>query len=98
MFIATWSGTADSKLVVSFQRKVLQLFELPDGGMIPAGNLIAVPQQAILMDSAIYPAAEHFDPYRHFPEQNHRQGEAVTTRFTDVSITYPYWGSPRKPW
>jgi cytochrome P450 len=70
-FNATYSRTADSNLVVSFQRKVLQPFALPDGSMIPAGNLIAVPQQAVLMDSAIYPAAEHFDPYRHFPEQNH---------------------------
>ncbi|KAH7096039.1 cytochrome P450 [Paraphoma chrysanthemicola] len=82
---------------LSVQRKVLHPFKLPDGGIIPPGNLIAVPQQALLMDADIYPAPYHFDPYRHFPEHRRAKHEDVNTRYTDVSITYPFWGSPRKP-
>jgi hypothetical protein len=84
--------------IVSVQRKVLQPFELPGGGLIPAGNLIAVPQQAILMDGDIYPNPDRFNPYRHLPNHDRLKYGDMTKKYTDISINYPYWGSTRKPW
>lgn len=86
-----------TSLAVSIQRKVLLPFQLPSGGIIPAGNLIAVPQQAVLMNENFYPTPDHFDPYRYSPNKNRKEYQGFTTRFTDVSLAYPFWGSPRKP-
>lgn len=82
---------------LSIQRKVLSPFTLPSGGHIPAGNLVAIPQQAVLQNPEYYPNPSHFDPYRYFPNQTRKRHQDVTTRYTDVSHSFPYWGSPRKP-
>lgn len=86
-------GTA----TLSIQRKVLSPFTLPSGGHILAGNLVAIPQQAVLQNPEYFPNPSHFDTYRYFPNQTRKRHQDVTTRYTDVSHSYPYWGSPRKP-
>lgn len=84
---------------VSIQRKVLEPFDLPSGAHIPVGNLIAVPQNAILRNGDIYPNPEHFDPFRYFPNEEQRQlRKDFRTKYTDVSVEFPYWGSTKKPW
>jgi hypothetical protein len=85
-------------MLVSVQRKVLRPFDLPSGAHIPVGNLIAVPQHALLRNDEIYPDANHFNPFRfiHGPEGS--ISNTIRTRYTDVNDAYPYWGSPRKPW
>ena len=85
-------------VTVSLQRKVMKSFKLPCGAFVPAGNLIAVPQQAILMDGDIYLNPDQFDPYRYLPYGNRLKCEDLTIKYTDVSIEYPYWGSPKKSW
>lgn len=73
-------------------------FKLSSGIYIPAGNLIAVPQQAILRNRDAYPNPEHFDPMRFLTKSDRQRSEGATTKFTDVDYAYPYWGSPKKAW
>ncbi|KAF2691972.1 cytochrome P450 [Lentithecium fluviatile CBS 122367] len=82
---------------LSIQRKVLQPFQLPSGARIPAGNLVAVPQQAVLRNEHLYPEPESFNPFRYLPQDKNSQGDEPTIRYTDVTSSFPYWGSTRKP-
>ncbi|KAF2464155.1 cytochrome P450 [Lindgomyces ingoldianus] len=82
---------------LSIQKKVMQPFDLPSGARIPAGNLVAVPQQAILRNEHLYPDPESFNPFRYLSPPGQPQAKDFTTRYTDVNTSYPYWGSPRKP-
>ncbi|ORY17075.1 cytochrome P450 [Clohesyomyces aquaticus] len=81
---------------LSIQRKVMVPFKLSSGIYIPAGNLIAVPQQAILRNGNVYPNPEQFDAMRFLPKDDRQRYEGATTKFTDVDHAYPYWGSPKK--
>ena len=73
-------------------------FSLPSGAYVPAGNLIAIPQQAISQSPHVYDHPTTFDPYRFRSTQaKHRNSEAVT-KYTDVNYSHFYWGSPRKAW
>ncbi|KAF2244930.1 cytochrome P450 [Trematosphaeria pertusa] len=82
---------------LSIQRKVMQPFVLPSGAQIPVGNLIAVPQQAVLRNGEIYHDPESFNPFRYLSAEGKLHHGGFTTRYTDVNSAYPYWGSPRKP-
>ncbi|KAF2188051.1 cytochrome P450 [Zopfia rhizophila CBS 207.26] len=83
---------------LTVQRKVMKPFKLPSGAYIPAGNLVAVPMQALARNKDIYPDPDRFDGRRFF-NANAKKGEnGPVTKFTDVSYAYPYWGSPRKSW
>lgn len=78
------------------QRKALKPFTFSDGSHVPAGNLVAIPQKVVMRDPERYKDPERFDPYRFMPESI--DGEAATTRYTDVNYNYTFWGSPRKAW
>lgn len=91
-------GAPPLRLSVSIQRKVMQPFVLPSGAQIPVGNLIAVPQQAVLRNGEIYHDPESFNPFRYLSAEGKLHHGGFTTRYTDVNSAYPYWGSPRKPW
>ena len=81
-------------VIVSVQRKVVLPFKLPSGAHIPTGNLIAVPQHAMMRNDEIYTHASDFNPFRFLPSpENSRRSQ-----YTDVNSAYPYWGSPKKPW
>ncbi|KAI0018948.1 cytochrome P450 [Xylariomycetidae sp. FL0641] len=76
---------------VSIQRKAMKSFSFSDGPHIPAGNLVAVPQQAVMRDSRNYTNAEKFDPFRFLTPSG---SDAACPRYTDVNLKYPFWGSP----
>jgi cytochrome P450 len=61
------------------------------GFHVPAGNLVAVPQRAMMRDPNYYPNPETFDPYRFMTSD----AEGANVKFTDVNWEYMFWGSPR---
>ncbi|KAI1299005.1 cytochrome P450 [Xylaria venustula] len=80
---------------LSIQRKATKDFVFSDRSLIPAGNLIAVPQQAVMRDEKNYENPDTFDPFR-FMSSDHHLNPVVS--YTDVNWTYPFWGSPVQSW
>ncbi|CAG9988260.1 unnamed protein product [Clonostachys byssicola] len=76
---------------LSIQRKAVKPFTFADGSHIPAGNLLAVPQEAILRDKRYYPNPGSFDPWRFYSPAD---SDKAIVRFTDVNWKFPFWGSP----
>jgi len=79
------------------QRKVLQPYTFGDGSFIPKGNLVCVPQQALMRDSNNYPDPTKFDPTRYLVLDDDQTLRAMP-RFTDVKMAFPYWGAPKRAW
>src|SRR4051812_33829766 len=73
----------------------MKSFAFSSGIYVPEGNLIAVPQEAVMKNGDLFPDPESFRPERYLPAQKKSQ---ATEKFTDVNYSYPYWGSPRKAW
>lgn len=82
---------------VSIQRKAVKDFRFSDGTYVPAGNLVAVPQHAIMRDAKYYQDPDRFNPYRFYTPREREWSDAIH-KFTDVSMQYPYWGAQTKPW
>lgn len=80
---------------VSVQRKVMRDFTFSNGVKVPCGNFIAVAQHCVLNDARIYPDPNVFDVSRFRKSCTSTRG---FTRFTDVSLQFPYWGAPTRPW
>ena len=71
---------------------------LPSGAYIPPGNLIAAPQQVLALDPDKYPNPTQFDGRRFMPKHDPKGGTEAVSKFTDVSYSHLYWGSPRRAW
>ncbi|KAI0975056.1 cytochrome P450 [Xylaria arbuscula] len=80
---------------LSIQRKATKDFTFSDKSRIPAGNLVAVPQQAVMRDEKNYKNPDTFDPFRFMPSDHHLD---PVVNYTDVNWTYPFWGSPVQSW
>ncbi|RYP91919.1 hypothetical protein DL770_001979 [Monosporascus sp. CRB-9-2] len=80
---------------LSVQRKVVKPFKLSDGTTVPVGNLVAVPQHAVMRDAEHYPDPDRFNPYR-FYSPGDLDSDTAVQKFTDVNIQYPFWGAPTK--
>ncbi|KAI1633648.1 cytochrome P450 [Biscogniauxia mediterranea] len=80
---------------LAVQRKAIRPFKLSDGTTIPAGNLVAVPQHAMMRDAEQYPDPELFNPRRYYVEGD--VDSVPVQKFTDVNMQYPFWGAPAKP-
>ncbi|KAL1961857.1 hypothetical protein VTN77DRAFT_981 [Rasamsonia byssochlamydoides] len=81
---------------LSIQRMALVPFTFSDGTHVPAGNLLAVPQQAFMRDGRHYTDPERFDGFRFVAFDEDGGSLRSRPKFTDVSWTYPYWGSVKK--
>lgn len=79
------------------QRKVKKPITLPSGGYIPVDNLVAVPQQALARNPAVFPDPETFNGRRFLPKSDYARDNEAVTKFTDVKYSYMFWGPPRKP-
>ena len=78
------------------QRKAMRDFYFSNGaGMVPKGNLVAIPQKVVMRDPERYENPEAFDPYRWMGQGGE---EEANTMFTDVNWNFTFWGSPRKAW
>jgi cytochrome P450 len=62
------------------------------GFHVRAGNLVAIPQRAMMRDAAYYPDPDAFDPYRFMAAS---AADDASTKYTDVNWEYMFWGSPR---
>lgn len=82
-------------MAVSVQRKALKPFTFSNGAHVPAGNLVAVPQQAVMRDEKNYRYPERFDAFRFYTSKD---SNVPAIKYTDVSWEYPFWGSPSHPW
>lgn len=80
---------------LSVQRKAVKPFTFSDGTRVPAGNLVAVPQEALMRDANNYVDAANFDVFRFYSP---RETEGAAHKYTDVNWKYPFWGSPNQPW
>jgi hypothetical protein len=69
-------------------------YTLPDGGKVPTGNWIAVPQLPLMRDENIWPRAKTFEGFRFVDEE---VGTSVT-RLTHPTHEFPLWGSIRHSW
>ena len=88
--------------IVSIQRKVLKDFTFSDGSHVPAGNVICVPQQAVMRDSKYYDRPDDFLPSRFLGDQGGDQGgdqdDGAMQKFTDLKPHFYVWGGAAKPW
>lgn len=75
----------------------LKDFTFSNGSHIPAGNLVAVPQYAIMRDERTYSDPERFDGFRFYTPEAELE-TAPSTKYTDVKWEFPYWGSPNHAW
>lgn len=91
------SARVNSLDALSIQRKVMKPFTFSSGEMIPKGNLIAVPQDALMKSPKYYNNPDTFDGFRFvLPEDRGR--EEPRMKYTDVSKGFPFWGASRKAW
>lgn len=73
---------------VSVQRKVLRQFRFSEGLCVPAGNIVCVPQQAVMRDPQYYRDTENFNGFRFIAGE---KGEVKpASKFTDVKPTFPF--------
>lgn len=82
---------------VNTQRMALKAFTFSDGSHVPAGNLVAVPQHAVMRDDGIYSDPDRFDGHR-FYTSNADLETSASIKYTDVKWEFPYWGSPNHAW
>ncbi|KAI4273321.1 MAG: hypothetical protein L6R38_006365 [Xanthoria sp. 2 TBL-2021] len=82
---------------LSVQRKVLKDFTFSDGSHVPAGNVICVPQQAVMRDSKYYDRPDEFLPFRFANESGGDQGNGAIQKFTDLKPHFYLWGAAAKP-
>lgn len=75
------------------QRMALKAFTFSDGSHVPAGNLVAVPQHAVMRDDRIYSEPDRFDGHR-FYTSNADVETSPSIKYTDVKWEFPYWGAP----
>ncbi|TEY64666.1 hypothetical protein BOTCAL_0144g00020 [Botryotinia calthae] len=89
------SARVNSLDALSIQRKVMKPFTFSSGETIPKGNIIAVPQDALMKSPKYYNNPDTFDGFRFvLPEDRGR--EEPRMKYTDVSKGFPFWGASRK--
>lgn len=72
-------------------------FTFSDGSHVPAGNIICVPQQALMQDGRYYREPAKFDAFRFVVPEAQHPDEPVT-KYTDVTSSFPFWGASKKAW
>lgn len=72
-------------------------FNFSDGSHVPAGNMLAVPQHALMRDARIYTEPDRFNGHRFYTPESEVESTACT-KHTDVSWDFPYWCAPNHAW
>ena len=77
-------------------RKVMTPFVFSDGTHVPAGNVVCVPQQAMMQDPNSYANPLEFQGFRFVTR---RDGNVTSTsRLSHPSPLFPFWGSVGRSW
>ncbi|KAL9637459.1 MAG: hypothetical protein Q9204_001880 [Flavoplaca sp. TL-2023a] len=93
----TWvieaSTTQDQRAVkrIVQQRKVLKDFTFADGTHVPVGNVICVPQQAVMRDPKYYDRPDDFIYIFRFAKERD-VGNDATQKFTDLKPHFLFVG------
>ncbi|KAL8804076.1 MAG: hypothetical protein Q9182_002789 [Xanthomendoza sp. 2 TL-2023] len=88
-----WTHRGKEENSISVQRKVLKDFTFKDGTHVPAGNVICVPQQAVMRDPKYYDQPDEFLPFRFATKESN---DAIQ-KFTDLKPHFYLWGATAKP-
>lgn len=83
---------------LTVQRKVKKRFTLPSGGIIPPGNLVAVPVLAQSQNPKVFPNPAKFDGRRFLLQDDKDTSTHAVSNFTDVRASFSFWGAARKAW
>jgi cytochrome P450 len=86
-----------SQAAVTIQRKVLQPFTFSGGTHVPVGNIICVPQDALMRDPKYYENPQTFDGFR-FVVPEDLEPDKPQLKYTDITTGFPFWGTPNKAW
>ncbi|KAB8238151.1 cytochrome P450 [Aspergillus alliaceus] len=81
---------------LTMQRMALSPYTFADGTHVPAGNLVAVPQAAVMQDSRHYAEPTEFNAYRFVAVDETDGTMRAFPKYTDVRWDYPYWGSSKR--
>ncbi|OOF93346.1 hypothetical protein ASPCADRAFT_516985 [Aspergillus carbonarius ITEM 5010] len=81
---------------LTVQRMALAPYTFSDGTHVPAGNLVAVPQAAVMQDPRSYPDPMEFNPYRFVAVDGTDGSMRAFPKYTDVRWNHPYWGSAKR--
>lgn len=73
-------------------------FKFSDGSIVPAGNVICVPQQAIMRDSKYYDRPNEFLTFRFVSEHVDGHDDDAIQKFRDLKPHFYLWGAGAKPW
>ena len=92
------TGTDTDHCAVSVQRKVLKDFELSDGNCVPAGNVICVPQQAVMRDPKLDDRLDEFLPFRFVDLDSGAQNAIAVRKFSDLKPPFYLWDAMAKTW
>lgn len=75
---------------VAMSRRVMTPFVFSDGTRVPVGNVVCVPQHAVMQDSQHYPDPLEFQGFRYVTR---RDGiDRSKSRLSHPSLTFPFWG------
>lgn len=87
---------SDFERAVAMNRKVMTPFVFSDGTHIPAGNVVCVPQQAMMQDPNNYANPLEFQGFRFV---TWRDGiPTSTSRLSHPGPLFPFWGSVGHAW
>lgn len=92
------SPNLNPSTTVTVQRMALAPYTFSDGTHVPAGNLVAVPQAAVMQDPRSYPDPMEFNPYRFVAVDGTDGSMRAFPKYTDVRWNHPYWGSAKRAW
>ena len=87
---------SDCVRAVAMNRKVMTPFVFSDGTHIPAGNVVCVPQQAMMQDPNNYPNPLEFQGFRFVTW--HDGIPTSTSRLSHPGPLFPFWGSVSHAW
>ena len=85
------------KKAVVMVRKVLQPFIFSDGLHIPPGNVVCVPQAAMMEDPALYEHSKEFKGFR-FANVEASGANNSKTRFSHPTSQFTFWGGLGRAW
>ncbi|MCJ1362557.1 hypothetical protein MMC16_001661 [Acarospora aff. strigata] len=72
----------------------MEPFTFSDGSYVPAGNVVCVPQQALMRDARYYRDPAEFDGFRFVVQEDGKLKSAP--KLTDMIPSFPFWGASKK--
>ena len=78
---------------VAVRRHTVEPFVFSDGYTVSKGSWICIPQRPFMNNPTLYPQPSRFDAFRFLDAAGQ-----TTSRFTDLSEEWIFWGRGRATW